>query len=92
MLDFHKQLVILSFKLNFSDDETKPLRYRVLFSIDTVIADFKSTFMGYQAMAPSVQERLLNRLIKIYSQAEEKNIMIIIKKEAIASLFFNLDL
>jgi hypothetical protein len=67
MLDFHKQLVILSFKLNFSDDETKPLRYRVLFPIDTVIADFKSTFMGYQAMAPSVQERLLNRLIKIYS-------------------------
>jgi hypothetical protein len=60
------------FKLNFSDDETKPLRYRVLFPIDTVIADFKSTFMGYQAMAPSVQERLLNRLIKIYSQAEEK--------------------
>jgi hypothetical protein len=38
MLDFHKQ-VILSFKLNFSDDETKPLRYRVLFPIDTVIAD-----------------------------------------------------
>jgi hypothetical protein len=24
--------------------------------------------MGYQAMAPSVQERLLNRLIKIYSR------------------------
>jgi hypothetical protein len=41
MLDFHKQLVILSF-LNFSDDETKPLRYRVLFPIDTVIADFKA--------------------------------------------------
>jgi hypothetical protein len=50
--------VILSFKLNFSDDETKPLRYRVLFPIDTVIADLKSTFMGYQAMAPSVKRRL----------------------------------
>jgi hypothetical protein len=44
MLDFHKQLVILSFKLNFSDDETKPLRYRVLFPIDTVIADLKHIY------------------------------------------------
>jgi hypothetical protein len=71
MLDFHKQLVILSFKLNFSDDETKPLRYRVLFPIDTVIADFKAHLWVIKQWHHQQERRLLNRLIKIYSQAEE---------------------
>lgn len=60
------------FKLNFSDDETKPLRYRVLLPLDHIIKDFKRTFVGFDTMRPSVQERLLNRLYKIYGQAEEK--------------------